>query len=227
MIPKQDILKYIGEHKDDFNTPKPNWKKIYGDIPSVFGWETGQVTDFLHFLHIRPENGFEDYIPYCFYGCSIIEVFNKEGRKYTLLEHSAFIEAIHLTEVHLPEGLKEIGPQCFCGCASLRNIDIPKSVTFIGDNAFAHCLKLEEIIIPNIKSIENGLLTDCSSLKTVRLPKTITDIYSNAFGACNNLENIFYEGTIEEFKKVNIEEDAFYGVPAPGIICSNGVFYLE
>ena len=155
---------------------------------------------------------------------STIKTFNKENKVYTQLDHSAFIEATHLTEVNLPEGLEEIGPQCFSGCANLRNINIPKSVTFIGDHAFAHCLKLEEITIPNIKSIESGLLTDCSSLKTVRLPKTITEIGNNAFGACNNLENIFYEGTMEEFKKVYIEDDAFYGVPAPGIICSDGVY---
>ena len=43
-------------------------------------------------------------------------------------------------EVVIPDGVKSIGEQAFCGCSALVDIKIPDSVEFIGDLAFGYCI---------------------------------------------------------------------------------------
>lgn len=62
--------------------------------------------------------------PYAFEGCSL------------------------LTDVTLPEGLREIGTQAFCGCTGLDEIVIPDSVEFVGNGAFLGCEGLACLQVP-------------------------------------------------------------------------------
>lgn len=58
----------------------------------------------------------------------------------------------NLSEVILPNSLKEIEARAFCSC-EIKKITIPKNVTKIGSSAFADCSELKEItILGNINS---------------------------------------------------------------------------
>jgi hypothetical protein len=227
MASEQDILNYIIEHKDQFDTKIPDWNKIYENLPNEFGWQTGEVTDFLHGLGIYPEYYIKGYLPYCFLGSSIIHKFNIP-KDLVGIDNSAFIDCAELREIDIPNKIKEIGPQAFNGCSSLRKVTMTDSVTFIGDYCFSHCYKLTEInLSKNLGSIMEYTFNDCPELTTIRLPKSIKEINNYAFRGCTKLENIFYEGTMEDFKYLPVGEGAFEEVPAPGIICSDGVYPLE
>ena len=39
----------------------------------------------------------------------------------------------------------------------------------------------------------------------VQIPKTLTAFGVEAFGSCPSIELVFYEGTEEEFKKINLD----------------------
>ena len=227
MATKEDILKYIEEHKEQFDSKTPDWQKIYKDLPDTFGWETGEVTDFLHDLGIHPENYIKGYLPYCFFGSSNIKTFTIPSNIIGI-DNSAFIDAASLIEIDIPNRIEDIGPQAFNGCSSLQKVTMTDSVTFIGDYCFSHCIHLEEINLSNkINFISEYTFNDCASLQTIRIPNSVKEIYDYAFRGCTKLENIFYEGTIEDFKNIPIGEGAFEEVPAPGIICKDGVYHLE
>lgn len=50
-----------------------------------------------------------------------------------------YIEEEGVTEVVIPDCVKEIGEQAFCNCSNLTRITIPDSVTDIGEGAFEGC----------------------------------------------------------------------------------------
>lgn len=62
--------------------------------------------------------------------------------------HYAFKGCSLLTDVTLPEGLREIGTQAFCGCTGLDEIVIPDSVEFVGNGAFLGCEGLACLQVP-------------------------------------------------------------------------------
>jgi len=66
------------------------------------------------------------------------------------------------------------------------------------------CYKLKEVILPNITKIENFTFSNCSSLESIFIPKFVTSIGDCAFLKCTNLKNIYYEGTKEEWDKIDI-----------------------
>ena len=69
----------------------------------------------------------------------------------------AFDNKYQMTEVILPEGLKEIGSWSFNNCTSLEEIYIPNSVEKIASNAFINSTNLQKIRIDkNPNTIEGA-----------------------------------------------------------------------
>ncbi len=87
-------------------------------------------------------------------------------------------------DVTIPEGVKKIGPDVFCG-RRLQSVTIPKSVREIGSDAF------EE-----------------SSIQSVTIPKSVRSIGRGAFSYCENLTSVTFQdredavGMIEELDLV-------------------------
>ena len=65
----------------------------------------------------------------------------------TKIGNSAFYNKTGMTEVMLPEGLKEIGVTAFSYCAGLTEIYIPNSVETIASDAFNNSTNLMHIRI--------------------------------------------------------------------------------
>ncbi len=91
-------------------------------------------------------------------------------------------------EYNIPNNVISIEAVAFNCCKYLSSVNMPNSLTDIGSGAFEYCEKLIDIIIPkDIKSIGNG-----------------------AFFDCTNLTDVYYAGTEEEWKSINIGYNAFY-----------------
>ena len=56
------------------------------------------------------------------------------GSQLKILQSCAFKDCEKLRAICLPDGLLEIGKECFNGC-NIKNLQIPQSVTAIGENA--------------------------------------------------------------------------------------------
>ncbi len=131
------------------------------------------------------------------------------------------------SEGFIPDGVKEIGDFAFEFLTNLTEINIPNSVTKIGDRAFIRT-GFSEIIIPgSVKLVMQEAFSECSRLYKVTFKNGIEEIEKNAFAGCSFLRvviipksikkiddkafeyepwkvnpDIFYEGTKEEYEKV-------------------------
>ena len=75
-----------------------------------------------------------------------------------------------LTELVIPDSIKEIKNHAFSGCSSLTNVIIPNSVTSIGRSAFEGCSGLTKVIIgSSVKTIENCAFANIERLGKIYL----------------------------------------------------------
>lgn len=100
---------------------------------------------------------------------------------------------------------------CFSACRNITSIAIPDTVTEIGWCAFENCEKLESVVIyGDVPSIEGNVFAGCSSLKYVTLPETITLINGESFMGCTSLRDIYFNGTEEQWKRIEILEPIIF-----------------
>lgn len=93
-------------------------------------------------------------------------------------------------------------------------------VSTICKEAFAGCEKITDVFLPaTINEISAGAFKGCSALKRITIPKNIKIIHEGTFEGCNSLEDIYYEGSINDWKKVNIihrKHEIEFGSFVPG-----------
>ena len=65
--------------------------------------------------------------------------------------------------------------------------------------------KVTDIILhSNIRGIPQGAFRGCKNLRSITIPKGVRRIGKDVFAGCDSLEDVYYEGTIEEWEKVEI-----------------------
>ena len=90
-----------------------------------------------------------------------------------------------LTDIAIPDCVKEISVGAFMGCTSLRSVKMASGVTTIGDSAFTSCTALESVVIPEgVTSIGECAFSQCVSLKSIALPESLVTVGSDAFDGC-------------------------------------------
>ena len=130
------------------------------------------------------------------------------GYPVRMIALEAFFGCSGMTEVTIPEGVKEIGVYAFQGCSGLRNVIIPDSVKSIDGFAFYKCSSLVSVSLPySLQGVvnEGDVFSDASSSLVVsyREPLTKTVVF-DANG-----------GMVEENERM-IEEKRIVGnLPAP------------
>ena len=65
-----------------------------------------------------------------------------------------------------------------------------------------------------------GALAGCSNLRRITIPSSITKIGEGTFMGCDKLEDIYYEGSIEDWKKIKITHEIYevdFGKQLPGM----------
>ena len=121
-----------------------------------------------------------------------------------------FCNSKNLVHVKLPSGLKNLSPFMFCGCTSLQRIDMPLEVTEFPEGLFAECTSLEEIPFrAGLKVLPEGVFAGCASLKSLVIPGTVQKICANAITDCTDLRTIVLP---EELK--DISSDAIANCPS-------------
>lgn len=115
-----------------------------------------------------------------FYNCGITQVTVPEGIKQ--LENSVFSSCENLTKVTLPTHLTEIGSSAFSQCKNLPEIQLPESLISIESSAFNSCKKLKELTIPsNVQSVGGSFISYCDSLLTVKCKAVVPPNTSGSF----------------------------------------------
>ncbi len=109
----------------------------------------------------------------------------------TTLPDTAFLKAVTLQNVYLPDTLKTIGAQAFQGCTALAQLTIPENVSTIGAQAFMSCAELAEIALPEgVISVGANAFNACAKLTSIALSESLTTIGGSAFYSCTSLPEI-------------------------------------
>ena len=75
-----------------------------------------------------------------------------------------------------------------------------------------------------LKVIGVSAFADCDNLVSITIPNTVTNIDANAFYGCINLTNIYFHGTVEEWKSIEISNTHNSQLSTSVIHCDDGIF---
>lgn len=121
-----------------------------------------------------------------------------------IIDVAAFEECTALTEITLPEGLKEFGEEAFYGCSSLTSISIPKNVTYLPGYIFQGCESLKHIDLGNVREFGAQAFQYCG-FETFEIPEGTKTLSENMFFSCRNIKYIEVPASVEV-----VEYGAFY-----------------
>lgn len=153
-------------------------------------------------------------------------LYGEKYYKVTSIGDKAFAYS-KLTSLHLPQSLTHIKRFAFMA-TKLGAVSIPENVKSVEHNAFINCTSLNSVVwnakncISQGKVFENTGISSitfgdsveyipsylCSGfekLLTITIPSGVRSIGSNAFAECNGLKIMFYNGTLEDWYKMELE----------------------
>ena len=123
----------------------------------------------------------------------------------TIIEPHSFYGCESLASITLGNSITSIGDKAFYECVSLESVTIPDSVKIIGEQLFNRCASLKTVALSSsIEHITYGIFYKCSALETVTIGKNIKTIDRSAFEYCSVLSTINFEGTVAEWKLIEI-----------------------
>ena len=95
-------------------------------------------------------------------------------------------------------------------------------VTSIGERAFLWCFALDSITIPeSVKSIGWKAFSG-NSLTEITIPNSVTSIGKEAFVDCESLFSISFQGTIAQWKEIELGDNWSKEIPAKVVHCTDG-----
>ena len=168
---------------------------------------TGKMQSYPYFGSSSPWSGYRD---------SITELKISNG--ITIIGNETFYGLIGLTEVIIPNSVKEIRGYnfsfgggipdvggAFSNCVNLRKVVLPESLTDL--SGFDGCTRLTSIDIPSsLITIGSGAFYGCTGLTSIDIPSSVTEIGRSAFSGCTGLTSVVIPSSVTE-----IGESAFSG----------------
>ena len=132
-----------------------------------------------------------------------------------------YINDSAVTNVVIPNSVKEIKKLAFYWYNNLKSVTIPNNVKSIGKAAFSECTNLTSVMIDDgATSIGDSAFFSCTNLTSVTIPSSVESIGKSAFSGCTNLESIHYDGTKTEWEKIKRDTDGLSGKTITG---KNGI----
>ena len=155
--------------------------------------------------------------------------------------HNLYLEDDLITDLVIPEGVKQIKYYAFYGCSSLTSVTIPNSVTSIDNSAFWRCNSLIEFNVDsknNYYSSSEGVLYNKDKTKLILvgigksgsfvIPNSVTSIGGSALNNCSGLTSVTIPNSVTSIGKY-----AFAGcsgltsVTIPNSVTSIGGYAFE
>ncbi len=100
----------------------------------------------------------------------------------TAIGNYAFFNCVALSNISLPDGLKQIGASALSNCKTLASIEMPDTITSIGSYSFAQCSLLQNIeLSKGLRKIGNNAFEGCLSLSKIEMSDSVSSIGYAAF----------------------------------------------
>ena len=156
-----------------------------------------------------------------FRGKPVRRVFLPEG--LTEIGGECFADCRKLEEVYLPSTLREIQWSAFSGCERLNHLILPEGLLRIGADCFCRA-GLKEILVPStVREIGDGAFSDCDELKAVRLPQGLEKTGIRLFSNCGSLGSVQLPDSLTEIEAYMFENcDMLREIRLPAALRSIG-----
>ena len=139
---------------------------------------------------------------------TVDSVIIEEG--ITSVAASAFHSFKSIRTVNLPASITRIGNNAFYN-SSISNINFPSKLHTIGESAFAYCTNLTNLNFNRgLVEIGKAAFNECKGLTSVVLTDTIIEVGGSAFYGCTGIHTSYYDGTKEQYDKINFRLDNFW-----------------
>ena len=106
-------------------------------------------------------------------------------------------ESSALERAVLHEGIETIGNYAFRSCHSLSELKLPDSLKEISSGMCDYCTSLTEIEIPSGVTAIGNVAFENTPITTVRIPESVKQIGICAFSECKALEHVFLSSGLE------------------------------
>lgn len=123
----------------------------------------------------------------------------------TGIGNQAFQRLRSLKVVSLPESVERIGNGAFYYDIALEKIQLPSGLKLLNTSVFDHCSSLKSIVLPDgLEEIGAAAFNCCSGMEYLYIPASVKEIGDSAFAGCWHIKNVFFGGTEEEWKAIQM-----------------------
>ena len=142
---------------------------------------------------------------YAFYGLNrLMQATLPES--VSSIENYVFRGCSNLLSFTISDNVTSIGNYAFYDCDRLTEMTIPHSVINIGANAFAGCDVLQSVtMLADVPSIKTSTFAGCKALNRISIPENVVIIMKNAFSDCVALKDVYFTGTSDMWKEINVD----------------------
>ena len=135
-----------------------------------------------------------------------VPTLSPDGDTVTKIGEKAFMNAISLTSVVIPEGVKTVGKNAFNNCEQLVSLTVSGDVTAFGEKAFLGCINLKNVYISdigawcNIKfdgadatpmAYASELYLNGKLVTELVIPDEVDEIKNYAFYSCESVVSVY------------------------------------
>lgn len=198
-----NLRDFIKKYKKQIDTLR--FEEIYRyALVDLYGFfQIGQLTSMFYKIQVNPLNYLKEVPEHFLSSAEDIQSLTIPGHIDKINDY-AFENCKNLSKVNMIYGLTYIGLGAFINCSSLKSIIIPNSATEIGSHAFDGCVELANVTIGNSRK----------------------HLYYGIFKNCYKLDKITFLGTMNEWKKMELEHAWNAGSRITAIQCSDGEIKL-
>ena len=120
-----------------------------------------------------------------------------------------------------------IGENAFSFDGVIEQLTVPGSILSISAEAFMISDVQSVKISDGVRSIGTKAFWHCRELRTVTLPASLEKIESEAFFYCKSLEYMIYEGTMEQWYRMEVAYDWAANGSEFTVYCTDGSFTVN
>lgn len=134
-----------------------------------------------------------------FRSCSRLRIVNMAANGLQTIKDGAWRSCERLTEISLPDSVKELGNRVFCACSHLRTIKLPANLIKLGEAVFADCRSLQSLELPEgLKEVGSKAFFGCRNLESIFIPESLTHLEEKLFDVSQKLTIYAPQGSAAE-----------------------------